>query len=112
MKPNFDSEGHDRTTFAPFALHDCRDTEWKDVRLEFSDWDWIHEFCGGDSIGDYYLNGPGVEGLVMATRLLNGLDPESDTMNLNSEGDTCYIHFSDFDDAVQTAALCAAMIKD
>lgn len=112
MKPIFDSEGHDRATFAPFVLHDCRTTEWKDVRLEFSDWDWLNEFCGGDSIGDYYLNGPGVEGLVIATRLLNGLDPESDTMNLNSEGDACYIHFSDFDDAVQTAALCATMIKD
>jgi hypothetical protein len=112
MTPTFDSEGHDRKTFAPFILHDCRDTEWKDVRLEFSDWDWLHDFCGGNTVGDYYLNGPGVEGLVMATRVLNGLDPDPDTMDPNSEGDACYIHFSDFDEAVRTATLCAAMIKD
>ena len=48
----------------------------------------------------------------MATRLLNGLEPASETMNPNSEGDTCYIHFVDLDDAVRTATLCAAMIKD
>jgi len=112
MTPNFDSEGHDRTTFAPFVLRDCRDSKWKDVRLEFSNWNWLHDFCDGDSIGDYYLNGPGVEGLVMATRLLNGLEASPETMNPNSEGDACYIHFTDFDDAVQTATLCAAMIKD
>lgn len=112
MIPTFDSEGIDRTTFAPFVLYDCRDTEYGDLRLEFSDWDWLHDFCGGDSIEDYYLNGPGVEGLVMATRLLNGLEADSDSMDPNSEGDTCYIHFANFDEAVQTAELCAAMIKD
>jgi hypothetical protein len=112
MAPSFDSEGIDRTTFAPFVLYDCRDTEWNNLRLEFSDWDWLHEFCDGESIGDYYLNGPGVEGLVMAARLLNGLDAATDTMDTNSEGDACNIHFSNFEEAVQTAALSAAMIKD
>ncbi len=112
MTPTFDSEGIDRTTFAPFVLHDCRDTEYKDTRLEFSDWEWLHDFCEGDYIEDYYLNGPGVEGLVMATRQLNGLEADPDSMDPNSEGDACYIHFSNFEEAVQTAELCAAMIKD
>ncbi len=112
MTPHFDSKGTDTTTFAPFVLHDARNTKWKDVRLEFSNWDWLHDFCAGDSIGGYYLNGPGVEGLVVATRLLNDLEPTPDTMHLNSEGDTCYIHFSDFDEAVRTATLCVNMIKN
>ena len=112
MTPNFDSKGIDRRTFAPFVLHDCRNTKWKDLRLEFSNWDWLHDICGGDCIGDYYLNGPGVEGLVVATRLLNNLEPNPDTMHLNSEGDACCIHFTDFDDAVRTATLCPKMIKD
>ena len=112
MTPNFDSKGTDRTTFAPFLLHDARNSKWKDVRLEFSNWDWLHDFCGGESIGDYYLNGPGVEGLVVATRLLNNLEPNPDSMHLNSEGDACYIHFIDFDEAVRTATLCSKMIKD
>lgn len=112
MQPKFDAEGVDRTTFAPFVLHDCRQTEWEDLRLEFTDWDWLHERCDGDTIDDYYLNGPGVEGLVMAARLLNGLDADSDTMDPDSEGDACLIHFSDFDEAVRTAEISARMIKD
>jgi hypothetical protein len=58
------------------------------------------------------LNGYGVEGLVVAARQLNGLDPESSTLDRNSEGDTCYIHFSDFDDAVRTAEVSSKMIRD
>ncbi len=112
MNPKFDSDGIDRTTFATFILHDCRETEWKDVRLEFSDWDWLQEQCGGDSIDDFYLNGYGVEGLVLAPRLLNDLEPEPDTMDTDSEGGACFIHFSDLAEAVRTAELCAAMIKD
>ncbi|MBL9178397.1 MAG: hypothetical protein JNM65_10055 [Verrucomicrobiaceae bacterium] len=104
----FDADGNDRTTFAPFVLQDCGE----EVRLMFSDWDWLRKKCGGDSIGDYYLNGPGVEGLVMATRRMNGLTPDPDTMDPNSEGDACYIHFTDFDEAVQTASLCKQMIQD
>jgi hypothetical protein len=110
--PVFDSNGVDMQTFYPFILHDCRDTEWNDVRLEFANWEWIHKFLGGDSVSNHYLNGPGIEGLVIATRILHGLDPEPDTMDCNSEGDTCYIHFSDFEEAVRTAAICSEMIKD
>lgn len=108
-QPTFDSDGNDATTFAPFILRNALDTEWKDIRLEFSDWDWIHSRYG-DSIDDYYLNGPGVQGLVFATRMVNGLEPISDTMDPNSEGDTCYIHFTSMDEVVQTADLCAKMI--
>src|SRR5690349_12423681 len=112
MEPKFDPEGTDRTTFAPFVLYDCRQTEWKDLRLEFANWDWLQEHCGSDTIDDYYLNGPGIEGLVMAARLLSGLEADPDTMDPNSEGDACYIHFSDYDEAVRTAELSARTIKD
>ncbi len=110
--PQFDSKGVDRTTFAPFILRDARDQPWKDVRLEFSDWAWLQKEVGGDSIGGYYLNGPGVQGLVLAARQISGLEPVVNGMDLNSEGDTCYIHFTDFDEAVRTAELSLSMIKD
>lgn len=112
MTPQFDDNGNDEQTFAPFILKDCRNTEWKDVRLSFSDWDWLHDKAGDDSIDDYCLNGYGVEGLVMAARLLNGLDPDTPAMDFNSEADTCYIHFTDFDEAVRTAEVSARMIND
>lgn len=112
MTPTFDSDGRDETTFAPFILEDARDSDFKDLRLEFSDWDWLHDLCDGESIGEYELDGPGVEGLVIATRFLNGLEAEPESMEANSEGDTCYIHFIHYEEAVQTAALCAVMIKD
>lgn len=112
MTPNFDANSTDRTTFAPFVLHDCRQSKWNDLRLEFSNWAWLHKQCGGNELDEYYLNGYGVEGLVMAARQLNGLDPDSPAMNRNSEGDACYIHFSDFDEAVQTAEISAKMIRD
>jgi hypothetical protein len=112
MRPTFDSNGSDETTFAPFVLEDCRDTEYKDLRLRFSDWDWLHKHCGGDTVDDYYLNGYGVQDLVLTARVLNGLEPISETMDTNSEGDTCYIHFSNFDEAVRTAEISASMIRD
>lgn len=112
MTPTFDSGGRDETTFAPFILEDARNSEFQDVRLEFSDWDWLHDFCNGESIGDYVLDGPGVEGLVIATRFLNGLEAEPESMEANSEDSTCYIHFTSIEDAVQTARLSAVMIKD
>jgi hypothetical protein len=110
--PQFDSSGIDRTTFAPMALIDQRDSEWKDVRLSFDAWGWLHELCGGDSVDGYYLNGQGVQGLVMACRLHAGLDVEAEGIVYNSEGDTCFIHFSNLEDAVQTARLAADMLRD
>jgi len=56
MTPKFDANSTDRTTFAPFILHDCRASKWKDLHLEFSDWDWLQERCGGDTFDCYYLN--------------------------------------------------------
>lgn len=105
-------DGRDTTTFAPFILIDCRDSEWNDVRLEFSDWDWRKAHIGGDYLGDCYLNGYGVQGLVFAARLAAGLNPIAAGMEPDSEADTCYIHFSDLETAVETAALAHAMIND
>ncbi len=89
--PNFDENGNDLSTFAPFILRNALDTEWADVRLEFSNWKWLHDRYG-DTFDDYYLNGYGVEGLVKAIRFMNGLDPDASDVDYNSEGDACYIH--------------------
>lgn len=105
-------DGRDMTTFAPFILIDSRDSEWKDVRLEFSDWDWREKHIGGDYLGEVYLNGPGIQGLVFAARLAAGLDPIPAGVEPDSEADTCYIHFSDLETAVETATLAHAMIHD
>lgn len=105
-------EGRDKTTFAPFELIDCRDTEFGDVRLSFNDWSWLEKKHGKDSIDGYYLNGYGVEGLVLAARLAAGLEAFPDGMDPNSEGDTCYLHFKDLNVAVETARLGQEMIRD
>lgn len=39
----------------------------------------------------------------MAARTMHKLTPYPDTMDPNSEGDACYIDFTDFEEAVQTA---------
>lgn len=105
-------DGRDETTFAPFVLIDQRDSKWKDVRLQFNDWDLLHKMAGGDHIGECYLNGSGVQGLVIASRIEAGLDPLPAGVEPNSEGDTCFMHFSDLETAVQTASLAQAMIGD
>jgi hypothetical protein len=110
--PHFDQAGHDVTTYAPFELHNALDTKWKDVRLSFDDWNWLHSAYGIDTIDDYYLNGYGIEGLVKATLFAQGLNPDDEAIDYNSEGDTCYIHFKNLEQAARTAELAAAMIGD
>jgi hypothetical protein len=105
-------DGRDATTYSPFVLIDCRDTEWADLRLEFSDHEWRDQNIGGDHIGECYLNGYGIQGMVIAARMLAGLEPVPDSMELNSEADTCYIHFPDLAMAVETASLAHQMIHD
>lgn len=111
LTPTF-SDGQDRTTFAPFVLRDCRDTDYPNVNLQFSDHDWRNQHIGDDHIGDYYLNGYGIQGLVIAARQLAGLEPIADGMEPDSEGDTCLIYFTDLDMAIETARLAHAMIHD
>ena len=110
-KPQFDEHGCDATTFAPFELEDCLNTEWKDVRLAFCDWQWFQDNYNSDTVDNYYMNGYGVEGLVKACRFSAGLEVEPDSIHYNSEGDTCYIHFTDLSDAVATANLSSTMIN-
>jgi len=112
MKAKFDPDGFDRESFFPFELDDQRDSEWKDVRLSFHDWDWLHQLCGGEDVDGYYLNGYGMQGLVQACCVHAGLSAEMQGVHYNSEGDTCYLHFSSLDDAVQVATLAFAMIHD
>lgn len=110
--PVFDENGRDRTTFAPFLLENALSTEWRDVRLVFDDWDWVQEKYGADTIDGYYLNGYGVEGLVKATLLANGLDPDDSAIDYDSEGDTCNIHFKSTEQATRAAEMSAAMFSD
>ncbi len=110
--PTFDDQGLDAQTFAPFTLYNCLTTEWKDVRLSFSDWRWIKAKYKSDTIDDYYMNGYGVEGLVKAALFAADLDPDDEEIDYNSEGDACYIHFKTIESAVRAAELSVAMIKD
>jgi len=111
-QPDFDDDKYDGQTFAPFSIQDLRDSEGGDVRLIFGDWDWFRETHGEDTIDDYYFNGYGVQGLVQAARHKAGMEVMPDSINYNSEGDTCFIQFEDFEDAVKTANLSAEMIND
>src|SRR5688572_7887923 len=104
-------EGRDSITFAPFVLIDSRE-EWGNVRLEFSDHGWTTAHIGSDYIGECYLNGYGIQGLVIAARLAAGLDPLPPGIELDSEGDTCHIYFADLQTAVETAVLAQQMIID
>jgi hypothetical protein len=108
--PHFDKDGIDQSTFAPFVLRNALDTKWEDVRLEFSNWEWLHARYG-DMVDDYYLNGYGVEGLVKAARYANGLDPYVAGVHFNSEGDACYIHFKSMEEALRTASLSVETIS-
>ena len=67
---------------------------------------------GDDHIGDCYLNGYGIQGMVIAARVIAGLEPLPPGADPDSEGDTCYMHFADLDSAVETATLAHAMIHD
>lgn len=109
-EPTFDSKGFDRSTFAPFVLHDCRATQWKDIRLTFDDWGLIHKLAGGESLDGYYLNGYGVEGLVKAAMSEAGIDPDADGIHCNSEGDTCNVHFTDLLTAAKAASAAASAL--
>jgi hypothetical protein len=101
----------EKPKFHPFELIDNRESEWSDVRISFDNWDWLKE-THGDEINGYYLNGYGVQGLVLAARVLKGLPIYTDTMDPNSEGDTCYIIFEDYDEAIETIQIAAEMIND
>ena len=110
-KPTF-VDGIDSTTFMPFSLIDARGTECNDIRLQFDDWAWLDEKYNTEYINDYYLNGGNVQGLVLAARVAAGLDACADGMELNSDGNTCFIHFKELQVAVHTAELAQKMIND
>jgi len=113
--PQFGSDGRDRTTYVPFELLRAQDAP--NYFLQYNDWDWLFTTYQADllegAINGYYVNGPGIEGLVKAALLENGIDPDSSEIFYNSEGDCCHIEFgSRLDTAVRTAEVAAAMIKD
>lgn len=110
--PMFDNDGIDRESYAPFVLVNALETKWKDVRLSFTDWAWLEQEYGADGFEDYELNGYGLEGLVMACRVAAGLAAEAEGIHYNSQGDTCYIHFTNLAEAMRTAGLAAEMIQE
>ena len=112
-QPKFDLEGIDRETFFPFILRDARDNkEFPDIRLEFSDTDWLRSrYKDKPYLHTQIYNCYDIQGLVIATRVLNNLEPVTEGMHLNSESSTCYIHFIDYEECCQTADLCSRMIQ-
>jgi len=112
ITPSFSDNHVDKQSFAPFVLVDQRHTQWQDVRLTFSDWDWLGKMYVDDTIDGYYLNGYGIQGLVMACRLAAGWEPETERIHYNSEGDSCQVYFKSLEEAVRTAAAAAQMIQD
>lgn len=107
----FDAKGFDRTTYAPFVLHDCRHTQWKDVRLTFDNWEHIDELIGENELDGYYLNGYGVEGIVRAAMVDADIDVDDDRIHCNSEGDACNLHFKELALAEAAAIAAAAAFK-
>ncbi len=101
----------EQSKFYPFELIDNRESEWSDVRISFSNWDWLKEKYGNEIEG-YYLNGYGIQGLVLAARILKGLPAYSATMEPMSEGDTCFILFGDYSEAIETVTIASEMIND
>jgi len=119
--PTFDAEGWDHTTYAPFHLGDGRGRPFHNdgtppFLLMFYDWNWLFTTyaadLSGEAINGYYMNGPGVEGLVRAVRFAIGRYPDVSGIFPNSEGDTCLVQLETLDEAVHVAELAADMIKD
>ncbi len=91
---------------APFVIDDLGDI----IRVSFFDWEWLVEHYGSNEIDGYYMNGPGVEGLVRAVMFAN--DIAQDDAEGDSEGDACLLNFTEMALAIRVAELAAAMIKD
>jgi uncharacterized protein YuzE len=48
----------------------------------------------------------------MACRANAGLEVEQDGIDYDSEADTCFIHFTQLDEATRTAQLLQAVLRD
>lgn len=92
---------------APFKIDEIAG---RGVRLSFFDWSWLEKQHGSIEIDGYYMNGPGVEGLVQAVMFTNKI--ESDDIEGDSEGDACLLYFPNVALATRVGELAAAMIKD
>jgi hypothetical protein len=115
-KPQFDANGCDNTTYAPFELLDIDPPDNPDYQVRFHDWEWLASAYAADMvdgyIDGYYTNGPNIEGLVRASMLSAGFDLDETRVDYDSEGDACWIRFRRLEDAVQVAEMAANMIKD
>ena len=114
--PQFDADGTDETTFAPFAIEDRRDGESPDVRLAFYDFETLEEAAGIPS-EEYSIDGNLMGEILMYIIDDNGLiqHPEGTYEGGyfdNCEGSACYFHFNQLDDAVRVAEFCINLFKD
>jgi hypothetical protein len=105
-KPKKKASAKPVVSYAPFTIADMGDT----VRLSFFDWEWLEKQHGSIEIDGYYMNGPGVEGLVQAVMFANKI--ANDDVESDSEGDACLLYFTNVNLATRVAELAAAMIKD
>jgi hypothetical protein len=106
-KPKQTAAAKPAGSVAPFTIDDIAD---RGVRLSFFDWGWLEKQHGSIEIDGYYMNGPGVEGLVQAVMFANKI--ESDDIEGDSEGDACLLYFPNVALATRVGQLAAAMIKD
>ena len=106
-KPKQTASAKPSGSVAPFTIDDIAG---RGVRLSFFDWDWLEKQHGSIEIDGYYMNGPGVEGLVQAVMFANKI--ETDDVEGDSEGDACLLYFPNVALATRVGELAAAMIKD
>jgi hypothetical protein len=107
MDESLDAE-KDWAELRPLILEEVGDQ----VRLVFADWEWLESRIPGNLVDGYYLNGSSLEGLIKAVRWEAGLEPESDFIEYNSEGDVCLVEFEDASEAKITASLTWEMLHD
>jgi hypothetical protein len=100
-------------SYAPFTIDDFSNDPafaGRSVRLSFFDWEWLEKQHGSIELDGYYMNGPGVEGLVQAVMFTNKID--TDEVEGDSEGDACLLYFPNVKAATRVAQLAAIMMKD
>lgn len=110
LTPDFDEDGIDTETFAPFVLQAPEEPEEPWV-LSLEDWDWVEAHLGTLSVDGYVIDGECVEKLIAASRFKEGLDVAPEGLIYRSDEESCLITFTTREDALQTAALSIGLFQ-